>query len=247
LPKTSESSMLDAPVFRSARRSSAEAQDAARGSGEASSRSAILQAATYEFARMGFAGARIQSIVVAAGVNIALLYYYFGTKEKLYAAVLEQVFAQWAQRVEAALDANGSPRHKLTAYMEAYFDFVAEAPYRPRLVQQEMTQVGRGSVRRMNALATRYARPVHQKVLQLLRQGYQESEFRRVAPDFVYSMSAIIVSYFTSSSFIQVVSGRDPLTTARIAQRRKSVVDMISAALFTITPENDAKRKEHRK
>ena len=110
-----------------------------------------------------------------------------------------------------------------------------------------MTQVGRGSVRRMNALATRYARPVHQKVLQLLRQGYQESEFRRVTPDFVYSMSAIIVSYFTSSSFIQVVSGRDPLTTARIAQRRKSVVDMISAALFTTTPENDAKRKEHRK
>ena len=48
-------------------------------------------------------------------------------------------------------------------------------------------------------------------------------------------MSAIIVSYFTSSSFIQVVSGRDPLTTARIAQRRKSVVDMISAALFTTT------------
>ena len=212
-----------------------------------SSRSAILEAATYEFARMGFAGARIQSIVVAAGVNIALLYYYFGTKEKLYAAVLEQVFAQWAQRVEAALDANGSPRQKVTAYMEAYFDFVAEAPYRPRLVQQEMTQVGRGSVRRLNALATRYARPVHQKVLQLLRQGYQEGEFRRVAPDFVYSMSAVIVSYFTSSSFIQVVSGRDPLTAARIAQRRKSVVDMISVALFTTRPENDAKRKEHRK
>jgi AcrR family transcriptional regulator len=239
--------MLDAPVLPSARRSSAEARNTARGSGEASSRSAILEAATYEFARMGFAGARIQSIVVAAGVNIALLYYYFGTKEKLYAAVLEQVFAQWAQRVEAALDANGGPRQKLTAYMEAYFDFVAEAPYRPRLVQQEMTQVGRGSVRRLNALATRYARPVHQKVLQLLRQGYQEGEFRRVAPDFVYSMSAVIVSYFTSSSFIQVVSGRDPLTTARIAQRRKSVVDMISAALFTTTPENDAKRKEHRK
>jgi AcrR family transcriptional regulator len=196
---------------------------------------------------MGFAGARIQAIVVAAKVNIALLYYYFGTKEKLYTAVLEQVFAQWAQRVEAALDADGSPSQKLTAYMEAYFDFVAEAPYRPRLVQQEMTQSGDGSVRRLNALATKHVRPVHQKVLRLLRQGHQEGEFRRVAPDFAYSISAVIVNYFTSSSFIQVVSGRNPLTAARIAQRRTSVVDMISAALFTAKPENSPKRKEQRK
>jgi AcrR family transcriptional regulator len=161
--------------------------------------------------------------------------------------VLEQVFAEWAQRVDAALDANGSPSQKLTAYMEAYFDFVADAPYRPRLVQQEMTQVGQGSIRRLNALATRYVRPVHRKVLQLLRQGHKNGEFRRVAPDFVYSMSAVIVSYFTSSSFIQVVSGRDPLTAARIAQRRKSVVDTISAALFTTTLQNNLQRKEKRK
>jgi AcrR family transcriptional regulator len=160
--------------------------------------------------------------------------------------VLEQVFAQWAQRVQAALDADGSPSQKLTAYMEAYFDFVAEAPHRPRLVQQEMTQSGHGSVRRLNALATKHVRPVHQKVLQLLRQGHQEGEFRRVTPDFAYSISAVIVNYFTSSSFIQVVSGRNPLTAARIAQRRTSVVDMISAALFTTTPGHDPKRKETR-
>ena len=80
---------------------------------------------------MGFAGARIQSIVVAAGVNIALLYYYFGTKEKLYAAVLEQVFAQWAQRVEAALDANGSPRQKLTAYLEGILRFCCGSAISP--------------------------------------------------------------------------------------------------------------------
>ena len=247
MPKTAENSIVSGPASPSARRRSAEARNAARGPGDASSRSAILQAATHEFARMGSAGARIQSIAAAADVNIALLYYYFETKEKLYAAVLEEVFAEWAQRVEAALDANGSPSQKLTAYIEAYFDFVAEAPYRPRLVQQEMTQVGHGSIRRLNALATRYVRPVHQKVLQLLRQGHKDGEFRRVAPDFVYSMSAVIVSYFTSSSFIQVVSGRDPLTAARIAQRRKSVVDTLSAALFTTAPENDPKRKEQRK
>jgi AcrR family transcriptional regulator len=196
---------------------------------------------------MGLAGARIQSIAAAASVNIALLYYYFETKEKLYAAVLEQVFAEWAQRVEAALNAHGSPSQKLTAYVEAYFDFVAEAPHRPRLVHQEMTQVGRSGMHRVNALATRYVRPVHRKVLQLLRRGHAEGEFRRVAPDFVYSISAIIVSYFTSSLFIQVVSGRNPLAAAQIAQRRKSVIDTLSAALFRTTADGNPGRKELRK
>jgi TetR/AcrR family transcriptional regulator len=243
-PKTSVYSMSHAQLLPSAR--SREVRRTAREFGEASSRSAILEAATYEFARMGLAGARIQSIATAAGVNIALLYYYFETKEKLYAAVLEQVFAEWAQRVGAALDANGSPKQKLTAYVEAYFDFVAEAPHRPRLVHQEMTQLGRSGIRRLNALATKYVRPVHQKVLQLLRQGRAEGEFRHVTPDFVYSISAIIVSYFTSSSFIQVVSGRDPLAAAQIAQRRKSVIDTLSAALFRPRFDGNPGRKEVR-
>ncbi len=56
------------------------------------SRAAILQAAVREFSREGVAGARTDAIARAAGVNKALLYYYFKDKETLYAAVLDQVF-----------------------------------------------------------------------------------------------------------------------------------------------------------
>ncbi len=247
LPKTFESSAPDVPVSPSVRGIPSAIRNTARRFGEASSRGAILNAATHEFARLGLAGARIQSIATAARVNIALLYYYFETKEKLYAAVLEQVFAEWALRVEAALDADGAPSQRLIAYVEAYFDFVAEAPHRPQLVHQEMTQVGRSGVGLLGALATNYVRPVHQKVLRLLRQGHAEGEFRRVAPDFVYSISAVIVSYFTSSSFIHVVSGRNPLAAAQIAQRRESVIDTLSTALFRTTADGNPRRKEPRK
>jgi AcrR family transcriptional regulator len=213
----------------------------------ANSRSAILNAATREFARMGLAGARIQTIADEAGVNVALLYYYFQTKEKLYAAVLEGVFSGWAQRVTAALERKGSPREKVMAYVEAYFDFVAEAPHRPRLVQQEMTQLGTGrSLSRLQVMARKYARPVYRLLLQLLQQGYEEGEFRRVSPDFVYSISGIVVSYFTSSAFIHAISGRDPLTAARIAERRRSVLDTISAALLRPAPANCQRKEEHK-
>jgi TetR/AcrR family transcriptional regulator len=211
---------------------------------EGDNRQAILDAATQEFGEKGFAGARVHAIAAGAGVNIALLYYYFNTKEELYAAVLEQLFADWAQRVTAALGAHYTPKQKLIAYAEAYFDFVAEAPHRPRLVQQEMSQLGAVAVQSLAALAKQYVRPMHQAVLKVLNDGYEQGEFRRVSPDFVHTISALIVTYFTSSAFIQVVTGHNPLTPARIAERRNSVLDTVSAALFASSESVPIKRKE---
>src|ERR1700687_1220068 len=65
---------------------------------------AILDAAMREFAHEGLAGARIDAIARAAGVNKALLYYYFSDKESLYGAVLDRVFEGLAQRVAEPLD-----------------------------------------------------------------------------------------------------------------------------------------------
>jgi AcrR family transcriptional regulator len=213
----------------------------------ATSRSAILNAATDEFARMGLAGARIQSIAREAGVNVALLYYYFETKERLYAAVLEQVFSNWADRVTPALERRGNPRQKVMAYVEAYFDFIAEAPHRPRLVQQEMMQLGTSGFGKLQGMARKHVRPVHQALSLLLQEGHAAGEFRKVAPDFVYSISGIIVGYFTSSTFIHAVSGRDPLTPARVAERRQSVLDTIAAALLRPASAQDSKRKKEGK
>jgi len=67
------------------------------------SRSAILRAAIKLFAEEGEAGARTDTIARAAGVNKALLHYYFGTKEALYGAVLEEVFTGLAERFRQVL------------------------------------------------------------------------------------------------------------------------------------------------
>lgn len=53
----------------------------------------ILQSAFHEFARYGFSGARMERIAKRAKTNKAMLHYYFGSKRKLYQAVLEKVFA----------------------------------------------------------------------------------------------------------------------------------------------------------
>src|SRR5262249_42190648 len=101
-------------------------------------RDAILHAALEEFAHEGVAGARTEEIARRAGVNKALLYYYFKDKEGLYAAALEQVFSGLAERATAVLDrAELPPRQRLLTYLQAHFDYIASAPVYPRLVQRE--------------------------------------------------------------------------------------------------------------
>ena len=58
----------------------------------ASTRNAILAAAQHEFAAKGLSGGRVNTIASRAGANKRLIYYYFGSKNGLYLAVLEQVY-----------------------------------------------------------------------------------------------------------------------------------------------------------
>src|SRR5882724_11023294 len=73
-------------------------------------RSAILDAASEEFAHEGLAGARTDAIARSAGVNKALLYYYFRDKESLYRAVLDQVFGGVRSAIHNAISQELPPR-----------------------------------------------------------------------------------------------------------------------------------------
>src|ERR1043165_8555852 len=80
-------------------------------------RAAIMKAALEEFAHEGAAGARTDEIARRAGVNKALLYYYFKDKEGLYAAALEEVFSGLHDKVMMVLNNTGlSPRECLLKY-----------------------------------------------------------------------------------------------------------------------------------
>src|ERR1700757_4283477 len=126
-------------------------------------RAAILKAALEEFSHEGVAGARTDQIARRAGVNKALLYYYYKDKEGLYAAALEEVFSGLSGRIQATLDMPGlSPREKLLKYVESHFDYIASVPWYPRLVQREFM---RGSGRTLTPVASRvlerYGKPIY--------------------------------------------------------------------------------------
>ncbi len=207
-------------------------------------RTAILQAALREFAHESLAGARTDAIARAAGVNKAMLYYYFRDKEQLYGAVLDHVFAGLAARVDQAMERNLPPREKLLAYVAAHFDYIAAQPLYPRIVQREMMRAGRGGSPHMRRLVDRYFRPFYGRLIETLRQGMASGEFRSVDPmQFIYSVVAMIVFYFSSAPVIEVLTRSNPLTPERIRQRRAAILDLVSAALFCSPVSISASRK----
>jgi AcrR family transcriptional regulator len=96
----------------------------------ADSRAALLAAAAQEFARHGPKGARIQAIVQRSGVNERMIYHHFGSKDGLYAAVLEDqahgLVEAWRRIVDTA--AAMEPYEGMRAVLAGFADVYAARP-----------------------------------------------------------------------------------------------------------------------
>ena len=199
-------------------------------------RAAILKAALEEFSHEGVTGARTDEIARRAGVNKALLYYYFKDKEGLYAAALEQVFSGLHERVASVLDrADLPPRERLLLYARTHFDYIASAPVYPRLVQREfMRSAGRALSPAANRIMERHGKPLYNSLEKLIEDGIDAGDFRRVNPaQTVTSIIGTIVYYFITMPAQQFMHAGDPASPERIALRRAAVLDFICAAIFT--------------
>jgi len=195
-------------------------------------RNSILHAAVKEFAARGIDGGRTDAIARVAHVNKALLYYYFKDKETLYGAALNYAFGQQAEHMLQVLAQPLPPREKILTYVGEYFDFVASHPLNRDLAQREMMRAGHGSIH-FQRIAKQYFQPLFKGLSEIIRAGIAAGEFRPVDPlQFIPSMVALVVFYFTGAPILKAAAGFDPLCPERLAQRRAAVLDFISAALF---------------
>jgi TetR/AcrR family transcriptional regulator len=197
------------------------------------SRRAILDAAAAEFANQGLAGARIDAIAAAAGVNKALLYYYFQDKENLYGAALEHTFRGLLEELVRILDTDRQVGYKILAYALTHFNYVAAHPHYRRLVQHEMMRAGAGQTHHFEKLVHTFFRPLLQRLTEVLEAGIAKGEFQRIEPfQFVNSMIAVVVFYFTSVPVTRAVGGFDPLSPAALDRRRRAMLEFIAGALL---------------
>jgi AcrR family transcriptional regulator len=101
-------------------------------------RSAILAAAAQLFARQGLAATTIKEIGAEAGVNPALLYYYFASKEALYHAVLQGMIERFAGGMSEAGSAPLDPAQGIRAVLTRQAELFLAEPLLPRLIVREL-------------------------------------------------------------------------------------------------------------
>lgn len=105
----------------------------------ASKRDIILNAAEQLFAESGFNGTTTRAIASKAGVNIAMLSYYFGTKEQLLHAVIERFSEQLGKVFDDIEQTYTNPAERLRYWITAYVDYIFENPNHARIVYRHVS------------------------------------------------------------------------------------------------------------
>lgn len=199
----------------------------------AETRSRILEAALTEFAANGMAGARTETIAGAAGVNKALIYYYFESKEKLYAATLEMVSARVRDRSMAVFLREASPGERLLRAALDHFDRILTQREFQCLMQQEMIRLHKGEEGELPILAKRIFAPLHSMFQTMVGEGIASGEL--VDVDWLQIVLSALggnVFYFLSAPVWRLIMSFEPFDPEVLRARRASTVEFLGQAVF---------------
>jgi TetR/AcrR family transcriptional regulator len=197
-------------------------------------RARILEAALKEFAAHGLAGARTEQIAEAAGVNKALLYYYFESKEKLYSAAVEAAAIQVRDSSIAVFLRDASPGERVLRTSLNHFDRILSQREFQSLMQQEMLRVRKGEQGELHTIVKRVLAPVQTMYQALVREGIASGEL--IQADWMQIHLASLganVFYFLAAPVWRMVLPFDPFDPAVLAERRKLLVEFLGQAIFT--------------
>ena len=185
----------------------------------------ILAAAERVFSEHGYGGARTRQIAEAAGVNVALLHYHFGTKDDLYQAVLRAAQERVAAAIHQALVRDTPPAERVANAIRAHFDQLSRSPHRARLLMD--------AILRRHPLALeigeRAAGTVAVEVLRAVQDGAQGGTFRDGVDlgHTILSVTGLNLIYFAAQPIVEALFPGDAYGPEALAARREAVVDLV--------------------
>lgn len=187
----------------------------------------LLAAATAEFAAHGFAGARMQVIADRTNSNKALIYGYFGSKEGLYRAVLESLYASIRAEEQALALDELAPLEALRRLVRFTFEYYTANPHFVAIISNENLLEAR--FLKQSASASAVNRPIIDTLSRLLKRGRDAGVFRpRLDPVDVYlSISALGYMYVSNRHTLSIVFGRELMAPAQVRRRLASITDTI--------------------
>ena len=146
--------------------------------GETGSRAALFEAAAHEFGERGYDATRVDRIAERAGVNKAMLYYHFDSKEGLYVEVVRDLFRAVGARTTAIADGPGGAPAKLDAWIATLVEEASARPWMPPVMLREFASAGI----HLDADTFALMNAVFGTLAKVIAQGRREGAFRRADP-----------------------------------------------------------------
>jgi AcrR family transcriptional regulator len=199
-------------------------------------RARILKAAIDEFASRGFKGASMDAIASRTHTTRAMINYYFGGKEQVYLAVLEQVYSEIRQ-AEGELDLEHLPPvAAIRRIVEFTYQYYLAHQYFVRIVVAENQAKGR-HFRKSKAMRT-LNRPIIERLGEVIARGQTAGRFRRdVDPVEVHKAIAALGMFNVTNRYtFGAIFQRDMGKEGDVGRRRDIVADMIVSYLTKEEP-----------
>jgi len=192
----------------------------------------ILRAAMDEFSQAGLGGARVDGIAERAGVNKRLIYYYFGSKERLFLAALETTYADIREAERALRLESLEPPEAVRRLVEFTWRHYLKHPEFLMLLNSENLHRARHlkqskRVREMNS-------PLVQLLGDLLERGRRDGVFRGgVDPVHLYiSIAGLAYFYLSNNPTLSTIFGRDLMTPKALSERLSHITEVVMGYLL---------------
>lgn len=187
----------------------------------------ILRAATKVFAKHGFSGGRIDEISKAAKSYDRMIYYYFGSKENLFVAVLEDMYRRFNEAETALSLGSDQPVESLTAVIEFMWAFYQKNPEFITLLNDENLHRGKHIAKSLRA--REYSSPAIQILERVLESGARMKVFRAglSARDVYLMIAAMNYFYLSNRHTLSAFLGEKLESPEAMAHWRAFVVEAV--------------------
>jgi AcrR family transcriptional regulator len=179
---------------------------------------ALLDAAEALFATRGFAATTIKEIGAAAGVNPALIYYYFPDKRSLYHEVLDRRLGAFARAAPARLPADLTPLEGIRVLMRAQLEFLRSSQHLARLLARELADHDAAEA---GDIIRQIAAGPFRRLTELIREGQRDGQIRPgLDPAFTaVSIMSQVAWFFVAQPVVSRLLGHDGQVPPREAER----------------------------
>ncbi len=196
----------------------------------------IFEAATDVFLEKGMDGARMQDIANRAGINKALLHYYYRTKDRLFTAVFEKIAGLMLEKIAPVFDANLTLEEKIRFFFNEHISFLQKNPRLPAFI---LNEVNRNPARIKKLIMSididklwKTLEKQHEK--ELIKYNIKIDEL----PQLISSFAALSVFPFAARGILEVILEKMGMRFDDYLEQRKKYVAEFAIRAIRMTEDN---------